>query len=222
MQRKTTPKPAAKKTYRRRFYKSSIPLSPTPMPKTMKVCIAYSAGHNMLEAALGAGDTEVYSLTGPYDPYITGAGTQPVGFDPWMTMYQNYRVVKARLEVTFINLSANTCSVMIVPNNINALPATLNAWRVDPNVSCRVLGSSSGSRAATVIDRTYVPWKILQIPKSMYMTDTEYIGSPTQNPVRQIYAIIAVQGLTAVANVDIMVRISYQIELLNPWLQAAS
>lgn len=41
----------------------------------------------------------VYRLNSLFDPDFTGVGGQPDGFDQWKTLYSNYRVVAAAVEV---------------------------------------------------------------------------------------------------------------------------
>lgn len=200
----------------RRIGPKPLSFNPTPLAGRHRVVIAYQAGKNLTEATFGAGATQVWSLTGPYDPDVTGAGVQPVGFDPWMNMYTNYLITKVSYELTFVNTVASTVRVGFVMNNINALPPTTPAWPVDPNGKCRVLGSTSGSRAATTFTGTVIPSKVLQVPWSSYYSEADYMGSAIGNPLRQVYLMTYVTGTSAVGNVDTVVRISYEMELRNP------
>jgi len=49
----------------------------------------------------------VYSANGLYDPDITGAGHQPMGFDQLMALYEHYTVTKCKLTVNFVNEDTN-------------------------------------------------------------------------------------------------------------------
>jgi len=186
------------------------------------VVVAYSERRTLTEAVLGSAVTYTYSLTGPYDPNITGAGVQPVGFDPWMTMYSAYRVARTRVEITFSNVNATLATIGSIPSNLNSLPSSIAAWNVDPFGWCKSLGSVGGNRGQIVMYRTYVPWQIMQIPRAQYMTDADYMGSAIANPARQLYLMVFTSGLSAVAVVDIVVRISYDMQLMLPVLQSVS
>lgn len=76
----------------------------SPLPIKFACTFRYSEPYLKLPAPadvfLG---TQVFSCNGLYDPYITGAGHQPAGFDQLMTMYDHYVVIGAKAIVTFIN-----------------------------------------------------------------------------------------------------------------------
>lgn len=221
---KKVSKRLSKKQGRRSGKGTILPLSlnPQPLRSKIRVCLPYQAGKNLTEAALGSGATQTWSLTGCYDPDITGVGVQPIGFDPWTTMYQNFLVMKVTFEVTYSNTTANMAKVGFLMNNLNSLPASLAAWPSDPNGKFVVLGPSSGNRGVTTLRMTILPWKVLQVPYQSYYSDTDYIGSPTQNPVRQLYLIIWATGFSVLANVDTVFRVTYEVEFRNPWLQNVS
>lgn len=200
----------------------ALPLNPRPLGNNHTVVVAYQAGKNLTEAVVGTGATQTWSLTGLFDPDITGVGAQPVGFDPWMIMYQNYLVTKVTVELTFCNTVNATARVGYLCNNANALPSSLAAWPVDPNGQFSLLGTSAGNRAVKTFRRTIRPWELLQVPQTSYMSEAEFQGSSIANPVRQLYMITWVNGFSVVGNVDTVIRISYQIQLRNPTLQSVS
>lgn len=55
----------------------------------------------------------VFTANGLYDPNITSVGHQPLGFDQMMLIYEHYTVTKAKITVTFTNLSSNPIYVAL-------------------------------------------------------------------------------------------------------------
>lgn len=40
-----------------------------------------------------------FNANGMYDPYASGSGHQPMGFDQWMTFYNHYTVVQGKITL---------------------------------------------------------------------------------------------------------------------------
>lgn len=220
--RMPTGKKVARKQRRHRGGPQPLPMNPTPLRGRHTSLIAYQAGKNLTEPTVGAAATQTWSLTGCYDPDITGTGVQPIGFDPWTTMYQNFLVLRTTYELTFVNTSSNTVRVGFLMSNLNSLPTSVAAWPSDPCGKFSVLGSVGGNRAVKTFKGTVEPWTKMQIPKESYITTPDFQGSAIQNPLRQLYMMTYVNGLSAVANVDTVLRLCFQVEWRNPILQSVS
>lgn len=201
---------------------SAPPLNPSPLSQGRMVTVAYAETRTLTEPVLGTAITYTYSMNGPFDPNTTGAGSQPVGFDPWMLMYQNFRVVRFHAEFTFLNNLATNCVVGLQPSAANALPSTIAAWLVDPKVQTVALGSVGGNSAVRVLALKGGVAPMLSVSNNTYRSDLDYAGSSIANPVRQLYGIAWARGIGTAASVDLVVRISYQMELFNPALQSLS
>lgn len=201
---------------------AQLSFNPTPLGKSHSVVIAYADKRTLTEAVINTAVTYTYSLNGPYDPNITGAGVQPVGFDPWMTMYTNFRVDQVRVEITFMNTSANNAWVGMIPSRYNALPSTLLAWQVDPCGSTKMLGSNQGNLGVVRIVRNIYPWQVLQMSRQAYENSSDFWGSAAINPSIQVYGMLFAAGMTTAAVVDTNIRISYKMSLFNPALQGTS
>lgn len=58
----------------------------------------------------------IYSGNSIFDPDVTGVGHQPLGRDQWATLYQYYRVVASKIQVTFVCQNAtNPMYCCVVP-----------------------------------------------------------------------------------------------------------
>jgi hypothetical protein len=65
---------------------------------TRKVTLRYA----QVRIPTGAANSWALRGNGMYDPDVTGAGAQPSGFDQYMAIYKNYRVIGSRCIATYI------------------------------------------------------------------------------------------------------------------------
>lgn len=47
--------------------------------------------------------TQVFRGNGCFDPDITGSGAQPTGFDQYMALYKNFRVIRSKIRVSVLS-----------------------------------------------------------------------------------------------------------------------
>lgn len=88
-------------TYRRKFRKiRKLPYAGVGKSKIikMKYCQQIS-----LNPTAGAKVVNVFVANGMYDPDATGTGHQPLGFDQWMTFFDHYNVLGAKITMEYIS-----------------------------------------------------------------------------------------------------------------------
>lgn len=113
-----------KKSYRRRYagrYKSTKKISKKKLgvivPDEAWIKFKYTY---FIQDTAGAGNTtvvECFRGNGPYDPYQTGIGTQPQGFDQWLganAFYQRYYVSASKIKVVLDNQTPNDGTIITV------------------------------------------------------------------------------------------------------------
>lgn len=95
--------------FRDAIYKTPI----FPASRFQRKMLYYDNGQTLTGTA-GVVNTDFYSANGLYDPDITGAGHQPIGFDQLMLLYTTYAVIRSKITVNFYNYQAtNPCRVGI-------------------------------------------------------------------------------------------------------------
>jgi len=67
-------------------------------PPKMTVTLSYATAV-VFNPAAGGVSLNVFSANGLFDPDITGAGSQPRGFDQWMALYNHYCVLASRCKI---------------------------------------------------------------------------------------------------------------------------
>lgn len=70
-------------------------------PKKIITTIRY-VGINTQTSASGVVSTHIYRMNGIQDPDLTGIGHQPMWFDNYAAIYQNYRVLGSRITVEWM------------------------------------------------------------------------------------------------------------------------
>lgn len=80
-----------------------------PIPNRMIVKMRYS-DQNTLDATSTVASTYTYALNGLYDPDISGSGHQPMGFDQFASLYQNYKILGAKVTIEACGAPTTTTS----------------------------------------------------------------------------------------------------------------
>lgn len=75
---------------------SFLPVFPNITTRRLRYAERGAAG-----STSGVVGTYVFTLSGLYDPNISGTGHQPMGFDEIMPFYEHYHVLRADVHVTF-------------------------------------------------------------------------------------------------------------------------
>lgn len=164
----------------------------------------------------------VYSVGGCYDPDITGVGHQPRGYDQLMTMYENYQVDEATIEVTYCRGTPSTWS------SVNGAPVTcmLNLEQSSA-ASLNTIEDWAESRfhqqkvwipgtTAPTLRMTVKPYEYFGLPKR---GEADLLGQQGANPSKDCFwhvGVIGSDNTTDAADMTITVRITYKVNLTNP------
>lgn len=88
-------------------------------PPSIVTPLRYVETYNITEAVTGF-NFVVMRANSVFDPYDTGAGHQPLGFDQWAAIYAQYRVLRCKIKVDFHqNQSTVPALVGITPSESN-------------------------------------------------------------------------------------------------------
>lgn len=104
------------------------------------------------------GLTNQYNFSGNalYDPDLSGAGQQPMGFDEYWSFYNQYRVTASKISLYIVQ--GVTTEVGGPPSSVTLLPATsttmgtLTQCEAMPYAKSRTLGNYTGNRDAIQLD----------------------------------------------------------------------
>lgn len=188
--------------------KTSLAVSLGPVstiPDRAKFKLKYVYIHTFVASSIPY-DYNVFRLNDMYDPYQTGVGSQPQGFDQWMAFYNHFVVTDTDVKITFnsqvkgfyVWLKSDP-STTIDTNTVNAL--------ADP----RVTWSSTTPAVPKTLKRHFNIEKLFGIPMTQLQTN-DYSGDDSSSPISQQF--MHVQCETIDQSTGGSIEISYAVEMI--------
>lgn len=175
------------------------------------ICVYSDVGRN-IDPGLSSTGVNVYSLNGLYDPDITNIGGQPTGFDEYMSLYNQYTVLKAKVSVSVIN--SDTTISQLMGLNISSTATTssdANVYLRNNNKFFKILDKNGNG---TGIVNYSFEVDIAKLAARNIWTDDAYSGTASSNPSEQWYLHcwnIAADGSTNATPCVWTVKIEYLI-----------
>lgn len=211
----------AKKTYYRPTKKSGgqtsagviTGLSPNNygFPDRLKTRLRY-CDVVQLEATAGNPGLWQFRLSSLYDPDYTGTGHQPQWYDQLVAVYQRYRVLGAKITVTFSpnqvsDTEANDKGPYIVgittSENATFGSGTSTDLLEDNNSTHSVLADKQGANNVKTLEATYSPIRDLGLGNG----DDVMMALSNANPARNIFANVWALDMTENAAVDVVAKV---------------
>lgn len=184
-----------------------------PLGRTQKVYHRYVETALDLDPSIGGVPAEYFfSANGLYDPNVTGAGHQPIGFDQMSGFFDHYTVIYSECKVWGSNLEPQTgrSQVLGIKLDDNTTPIGDLANIIENGGAVwTVLGPSASGAGNNLITMSCNPNKFLGRPKPMCEDDLK--GDSGSNPDEQAYFHIfaAPNAIADTAAVRILVEITY-------------
>jgi len=75
------------------------------IPDEVRVKLKYSEQFILTETT-GTANSYIFRGNGPFDPDLTGTGSQPSGYDQWSSFFLSQRTLGCRIKVRMISLAA--------------------------------------------------------------------------------------------------------------------
>lgn len=178
----------------------------------------YGTYGNLTEVAAGAGASYTFAFNNVFDPDFTSAGAQPVGFDQMAAFYGRFRVIACTFHVDFSNItgSVNPVVVGFYASAQSTLPASPNAWYLQPYSKSALLGGI-GSGKDTVSLHMRIPiMDVFSVTKSEYMDEADFAATTGGGPARQGYVHGFIYSITAASTVRWRPRLEYVVEWTQP------
>lgn len=176
----------SKKKFQRRYKKKKTLGNGPPTPPSLVRKLRYT-DTIFLNPTTGSVATHWFSANGLFDPDITGAGHQPLGFDQYMTMYDHYKVLGSKINVTVLpnsDLSTQLSQQVVtcyLDDNVTATP-DINNMIEQGLTSYRLLGAGPGQKSIR-LSKTFSNKRFF---KNKKFADS-VVGEATANPSDQAY-----------------------------------
>lgn len=201
-----------RKTYRRRRRRlgvSRLSLRSTKVfPDKIFVKLPYAT---LLSRAPGA-ITDEYSFRGNscYDPDYTGVGSQPVGFDQYSELYNEYRVMSSRISIEIVNNIASGMNVTLMASTGAAGSGSFIGSSQQPYTKYKFAGGTSSS------NKIYIKnfMKSSKMWGRPVKTEDNFAALINANPVNEWFWVFEAVSSNASTNLsyDMLVRIIYYVE----------
>lgn len=215
----------------RRYNVSRMPLysSMALVPPRQRQSLRYVEYFNLDPGASGY-STYVFSANGLYDPNITGAGHQPRGFDQYMALYNQYKVISSSITMSWANNNSSA-------NGENLICAVFPCKQAAPTITypydliepkgCKYDTFCPGTTITTIQKRkirNFVNIAQFSGYPSDALDDDVLRGNSGTNPTYQIYWIVAFgsDGGTNITSTNFIAEIEYFVEFTQPEQVGAS
>lgn len=193
----------------------------SPVPYKMFTALKYVEDSLPLDlyTTVNLLDAHIFSANGLYDPDITSTGHQPLGFDQWMTFYDHYVVLGAKIIVRFANQDANVpcvVGVTLMDQATNMGGANLERYQEYANTRTKVISNRDGPNTTTLSLKCN-PNKFLG--RSKPLSDSELKGSSSSNPTEQAFFHVWAYpfgGTATDQSVHASVELQYLVAFIEP------
>jgi len=229
--RRTTKKSYTKKrTYRKRGTRRgranknlTVQVARSPISRSTIVRLKYVDANTMSPSSTTS-DWVVLRANSVYDPYYLTGGHQPMGFDQYMTFYQKYMVLGAKITCQFVSDSISSTDIddsftLTCILKLSSSPTTVSSMTENmenPDVVYKICNSAqSGSKTVLVKRMSSKKWFGLSKVK-----DNESLaGTSGSNPLYESYFHIGIGPFSAVSATPRPVRVLYTIEYITLFTQ---
>ena len=195
----------------------------TLQPKRLYRSLIYASNFNLNVTASGFPVFYHFSANGLFDPDLTGAGHQPMGFDQIMPLYNNYVVISASITCTFSGRpsDASTNSIQMVgiknADSVHALSVLSTSLIEQRKINYKFLNWNSGGSSVKTVKQHQKSWKMLGL--SSPFSDVTYRGSVSGNPATFTEFLCLTGPLDNVTDTTLLncqARIVYHCCFINP------
>lgn len=146
------------------------------------------------------GSEQAWRLNSLFDPYFTGAGHQPLGFDQLTPIYSQYTVYRVDVQVrvcSYIGTGGVYLAINTRPSNSTYNLAGLkNAGEIQEQPNNTIMDG----QILQTWDQSFWINQVEGIPKSKVMNENNYSANVTTNPSNTPYLGIAVGTYTTPAS----------------------
>lgn len=210
-------KPRRKVYRRRRKTRSSLynNSSLSGLPKTKRAVLRYvdSVTNN---SATGLLAYKVFRANSIYDPYQSGIGHQPMGFDTWSSIYNHYVVLGAKISVKTLHTAQDDAITGIYLTDESTTPTYVDytGFMEARRGTTRMISSNQIKPAYTL--GKYSTKKFFNVTD--VKDNFDRLGSlVTTNPTDQAYWVLWFQALNAATvGATHIVTIDYIVEFSEP------
>lgn len=178
---------------KRKYYKKRSMIPRDPFPSTALAKLRYVQYIDLNPSATIAAKN-TFNLMSLYDPWQTGSGHQPYGFDQYAALYNLYNVINARITMKWLGNPAagasSTCGLygMLIDDDTNFFTSTIEELIERPrNKSLKnVYRYVTSNTVNSQVTLNFNPKKYFKI-KSL-IGESQYTSDVGTSPTNTMYA----------------------------------
>lgn len=140
---------------------------------------------NSITGSSSAVFSYVWSANGAYDPDISGAGHQPLGFDQMMLFYNHYTVVSSRIRVVYTSASTFPVHFGLMISGSSSYSTDYQVNVENGNMIYGVVSPASTSSCSVTLRQSANCARFQGIDD--VMDDPNMRGDSASNPTEQLY-----------------------------------
>jgi len=162
-----------------------------------------------IAVAAGALAVNVWRLNSVFDPDLTNVGTSVAGYAALSGLYGRYRVLAAKLHLTYLNQGTVPLEAFAAVNSVNTIGVNYATARAQRHVYSVGLSSSQG--VGTKEHRAKVPiHSVYGVPRAQVRNEDDFAAVSGTNPNNVVYLHAGAYSPTASATtVIVTVRIEF-------------
>lgn len=190
--------------------------------QSMRAEVTYCEYGCQLDGGAGTAASYVFAANGLYDPNVTGAGHQPMGFDQLMGLYNQYTVIGGIIRVTFSNFDATYSQLVGITMkdsaNTSNDPRQYIEWG---NTTWDQVGQLGGTPTKTLTHR----FDIAKFAAQDILNEQSFTGISSANPANTLHLVVWSAITDAINNpgsVYATVEIMYDAIFKSPGATSAS
>jgi len=161
----------------------------------------------------GTAASVCYSANGLADPDITGAGHQPIGFDQYMALYQNFTVIGAKIHCYFENGdNENAQFVFVTCRNSSANEPDTREVVENGYLNMKLMSARTKDRYIAECGTSVDIAKYLGLSNIMDEDDAQ--GDALNNPQRQVYFLVGAFPTTSTDSGVVYVNVVIEYDVV--------
>jgi len=187
-------------------------------PDSVRVLLPYTT---VLLPTTTLGSLYTYQFRGNsvFDPDLTGAGSQPNGFDQWSAFYNSYVVLSSHIEVETIAASGYSAQTAIVPSyNTGVLTSSTDA--AGARYACSKLSTGSGNGMIVKLLSSMSTSQMFGIADRAVVDDDLYSAVVSTNPAsaQTWYWTVYHQNVSNTTTLSscLRIRLVYDVKFFDP------
>lgn len=216
-----------KKAVRKSTYKPRFGVLRNPMNsagnQSIRTTVIYSDQFTLDPASAGVTSVATLAANGLYDPFTSGGGHQPAGFDQYMQLYNEYLVIGSTIKVLFDCRDAtNDAMIGIFLEDFSTTDVDFRVYIENGNGTWTGLANlTSGSNVKTLKHKADISY----FSKQDIANEDSFTGTSSTNPDDTHYYHIVVAPVYTgdnLGSINCTVEIKYDVIFRDPAKKALS